>query len=131
MYGLPPLSLQHLKGLTGEGRGGGGKKLLLIILYLLHPLLNCFLRAGGLAGGGGSQLQHSHPSPFTHPSACLSERRTSNHPLSCLAEKQFFHRFPAWRPDDNARPWNLSMNISAHFLNKSQCFALGDSSAVY
>lgn len=23
---LPPLSLQHLKGLTGEGRGGGGRK---------------------------------------------------------------------------------------------------------
>lgn len=121
MCDLPPVSLQHLKGPTGEGREVGGEavKLLLIILCLLHSLPNCFLRAGSLAVAALSYNIPS-PAPFTHPSACLSERRTSNPPLSCLAEEQFFHPLAAWRPDDNAKPWTFTWIHQRIFSTKAR-----------
>lgn len=87
-----PSSISKVSQERGEKWGAGAEKLLLIILYLLHSLPNCFLRAGSLAVAALSYNIPS-PAPFTHPPDCLSERRTSNPPLSCLAEKQFFHPF--------------------------------------
>lgn len=114
-----------------RGEEVGAENLLLIILCLLHPFLNCFLRASGSVVAA---LSYNIPTParsLTLLPVSLFEENLKFPPPPCLEEKQFFHRFSAWRPDDNAKPWNLSMNISAHFLNKSQCFTLGDSSAVY
>lgn len=54
-----------------RGEEVGAEKLLLIILCLLHPLLNCFLRAGGLAGRWRLSATTFPPQPV-HSPFCLS-----------------------------------------------------------